>query len=385
MLLVLQWHKYMIHKPKKILCVSVSAGSGHVRAAEALVQECRDQGIEAEHIDMMDYVPGPYKAAIVRTYSILLKQAPSMWGLLYEGTNALSSNSRIAKLSEKLADMNVSRFLQKIKDIAPTDIISTHLLPAKIIGMHRTELHIETPVHLVVTDYDTHSFIISPHIDHYFVATKKMKLKLIEAGVPETHVSLSGIPIDKKFFAPYSTKELKRKEGYSESDPLFLFLSGGEGLINPTRAVQSLFRLPYKATIIAIAGKNKELEHELRSLTPPEHIRYESIGWTNEIEIYMRMAQVIISKPGGLTTTECIVLKKPLIAIQPIPGQEEKNTEFILEMGYGVVARSLSDLMYYLSEKKDTLGWGYEKEKKNPLQNGAKRIIESVLSSEHSH
>lgn len=352
--------KHMTTKPKKILCVSVSVGSGHVRAGDAIAKALRAKGHTVTHLDMMDYVSGAYKAAMVRAYGMLVKQAPSVWGLIYNGTNSDVDHSQIAKVSNRLADLNASKFIKKVREISPEYVIGTHYLPTQAIAMHRQELGITTPVSLVLTDYDKHSFLISPHIDHYFVATSKMQFKLTEAGIPANHVTVSGIPIDSAFFVPFDQKMLKKEHGYTPGNPLFLVLGGGGGMANLTQIVETLFRLPYQASVVAVAGNNTTLKEELLALSAPSHIQYTALGWTNELDVYMKMADVVITKPGGMTTTECITLRKPIIAIQPIPGQEEHNAEFILERGFGVAARSLSDLLYYLTKEKDTLGHGYE-------------------------
>jgi processive 1,2-diacylglycerol beta-glucosyltransferase len=350
----------MITQPKKILCVSVSAGAGHVRAAEAMVAALQAKGYEALHLDMMNYMSSPYKA-MVRSYSVLIKQAPSVWGLIYHSTNKDDEHPQFSKLTNRLADLNASKFLAAVKQFSPDHVIGTHYLPVQAITMHREELGLKTPTSLILTDYDKHSLLLSASVDQYFVATEKMKFKLVESGIPENHVAVSGIPIDPIFYESFDQVALKEAHGYDGQTPVYLTLSGGLGTVNLKKVVETLFRLPHKATIIAVAGTNAALAKELALLTPPPHIRYTAFGWTNSLHTYMKMADVVITKPGGLTTTECIALKKPMIAIQPIPGQEEHNAEYILEQGYGVVARSLADLLYYMTYEKDTIGQGYQK------------------------
>ncbi len=363
---------------KKILCVSVSVGAGHVRAAEAIVARARALGIEATHIDMMDHVSKAYKTAFTRSYTLLIKQAPQVWGLIYNSTNKEKKDSHWSRLSKRFSHVNTKAFLRHVQEYAPTHIIGTHYLPTQTLGNDRPDFLKEVPISLVLTDYDKHALFVSNDINQFFVATEKMQFKLIEAGLKESQIIVSGIPINTSFYEPYSAHALKKAYGYDPEVQTILVLSGGEGLIDLTKIVETLFRLPKKTTIIAVAGKNTVLAQKLNAMSPPPHIHLTALGWTDELESYMKMADIIITKPGGLTTSECIVLQKPILAIQPIPGQEEHNVEFILEHGYGVVARSLSDLLYYIGQKPEALGHGYTAPK------GTKPLlpaVDTILSS----
>ena len=144
--------------------------------------------------------------------------------------------------------------------------------------------------------------------------------------------------------------ELRRKYNLLPEKFTLLILYGGKGFIDISNMIKILFDYKKPLQIIAIAGKNKNLEEKLNHLSIPAHISLAVVGWTDKIDEYMRVADVIVSKPGGLTTTECLVLGKPLIAIFPIPGQEEYNARFILENNSGVVAQTTSDLIYYLDK-----------------------------------
>ncbi len=350
----------------RLLVISLSAGAGHVRAAEA-IKKTADQkypGATVEHIDMMDYVTAPMKRAIVDSYELMIKNVPELWGFLYKKSNTENVRARFGRLTKTLRRLNASAFYKFIEAFAPDHIIATHALPGDMITNDRKK---NMPgVSLVVTDYDLHYFWIVPNVRTYFVATDKMRWKLLHHGVEAERVVISGIPIDPAFYEkPLNTDQKK------PSVTAVLLLSGGQGLTHIDRLLETMFQSKKPLAIAAIAGKNNRLEHRLRAITPPGHIDLKVVGWTDRIHEYMQRADLIITKPGGITTTECIALGKPIIAIDPIPGQEEHNVQYILDHGHGVAPRSALDLLYYL----ETAKWQTRSRAAAPSEKTAAEII----------
>lgn len=362
-----------MNQNKKILLISVSAGAGHVRAAEALQKtaEQKFSSLEVGHIDMMDYVKTPLKKAVVQSYDIMAKQLPELWGFFYKKTNKPQVAKYARELNRIANKINASRFFEYVEKFNADEIICTHFLPAISLTPAPIKYDIKASVSMLMTDYDNHGLQISPDISRYFVSSEKMRWKLLYSGIEKEKVIISGIPIDPVFNEQKNIEGLKQKYNCPIGQKTILVLSGGQGLISIDKIISVLFKIKEKANIIAIAGNNTKLTQKLEDIKAPEHINFDIIGWTDKIDEYMRIADVVITKPGGLSTTECIALQKPIIAISPIPGQEEHNAEYLLENQLGVIARAPEELLYYLEKDLNKLATGINKTaKKQPLPEG---------------
>lgn len=362
----------------KLLIISVSAGAGHVRAGEALKKtaECKYPNIEAVHIDMMDYVTLPVRRAIVDSYDLLVKQAPELWGLIYDKTNNPKRVKRLNKLSKLVNRINATSLYEYVEKFKPDSIICTHFLPANALVEVPAKYTINCLKSIVMTDYDKHALLLAPKLEYYFVATEKMQWKMIQHGIKKEHIINTGIPVDPVFNTQKDQKKLREKLNIDLNEKVILVLSGGQGMGKADDIVKGLFKISQKTTIIAIAGKNKKLEKRLKQLDLPKHLPLKIIGWTNSIDEYMRISEVVITKPGGMTTTECIALNKPIIAIHPIPGQEQANALHIIENNYGKIALSYEDISYYADKYISKSISIKDKIEKKPA---AEQILETVL------
>ncbi len=364
---------------KKLIIISVSNGSGHVRAADA-VRKTMNQlhpDVIAEHIDMVDYIRLPMKTAVVKSYDLMIKQMPELWGFLYHKTDNQTVTGQYHHFSKLMHRMNAAPLYEKIAEFKPDYILCTHFLPAQAIFDAPKKYAYRGMMGAVMTDYYNHSFLVHKKIDQYFVATEKLKWLLETRGIEKDKITASGIPVDPVFYETKSVADLKKKHGFKDSEHIVLVLSGGQGLAKIDNIVTELCSINMPITIIAIAGSNERLRKKLTNLKTPKHCTLHTIGWTDEIDEYMRFSDVIITKPGGMTTTECVVLDKPIVAIQPIPGQEEYNAEYILEHQHGHIAHSPNDLMYTVM---DTLRKPTANKKAAP-ESAAKIISNSVYTS----
>jgi processive 1,2-diacylglycerol beta-glucosyltransferase len=284
--------------------------------------------------------------------------------------------------AEKIINrINSTELYKYIGKFSPDIIIATHFLPAQAILGAPKRYRINTPVSLVMTDYDKHSLLITPGMKKYFVASEKIKWKLRNQGIATESIIKSGIPVDPIFYEQINVAELRAKYNLATDRRVLTVMSGGQGSAKTNYVAEALFKIKEPVTVFAIAGNNKKLEKKLRSLTPPNYIDLRVVGWTNTIHEYMRISDMIITKPGGLSTSECIVLQKPIIAVDPIPGQEVQNTYHVLENNFGVAASSSEDLLYYASQKPENLSPGYLRQNKGQLViQAGDTIMQSLLN-----
>lgn len=342
---------------KKILIISVSAGAGHVHAAKAIEQTAKLRYTDATfvHIDMMDYVSRTMRNSIVETYDVLVRTIPALWGYIYEKTNTDSRVKGISSLIKTVNQLHAKKFYAFLAEFAPDAIICTHSFPAQVIQQSKEKKWLNTPLYLVITDYGIHSFWLLSEQATYFVATNKMKWDFKQRSFTPKDVIQSGIPVSPIFFEKKSLPELRKKYGVLEQETVILLLSGGQGFMKSDAVLNRLLRYSFSRPIrvIVIAGKNTRLFTTLKKIAQENthsQVQITPIGWTVDIDEYMRIADVVVTKPGGSTTSECIALGKHMIVMNPIPGQEEHNAEYIAESGYGNIVRTETDLLYYIEE-----------------------------------
>ena len=330
---------------KKLLIISVSAGAGHVRIAQAVEQTARLSypDLDVEHIDMMDFVVAPVRAAIVETYDQLVRRMPSLWGYLYDVSDSADRLDKIEAIIRMINQVNARKLYDVVQDYAPDHIICTHSFPAQALAQSNALQDI--PLSVIVTDYGLHSYWLLGKPDTFFVGAPRVKHALMHEGVDEENIHVTGLPVLPIFFEEKDTLALRKQYRLPVDKKIILVLSGGQGFMKGDMVVQKILgcHLEESPHIIAIAGKNEELYASLQQLADA-HPTVHAVGWTDAMDEYMRMADVIIGKPGGSTVSEVMALGKPFIAVHPIPGQEEQNALFLEQNQKGHVAQSDIDL-----------------------------------------
>lgn len=314
---------------KKILFISCSAGAGHVRAAESLHLTCRAKfpHIKSAHIDIMDYSGGLIGKSVVSSYHFLARHLPNIYGLIYQMFDFSSSPDVLNKISA-LLKINLRRFNKFIKEYQPDQIFCTHFLASAFANQYADKM----PIDFLITDYEINRICLAPQIRYFFVPSEEIKNELVGLGKQAFY---TGIPIHPEFLKEKNIEELKNNWRINNDWPTILILTGGMGLIDPTPFVNEIIKELKQINLIVITGKNNnKIFKTLNKLKPPS-INYRVINFTIKIDELMRMADVILTKPGGMSVTEGLFLQKPLLLFLPIPGQEEANVRFVEKHNYG--------------------------------------------------
>jgi len=332
---------------------------------------------EVCHIDMMDYVSKAFKKSIVDSYKLLIKTAPELWGFIYKQANKSKGMEGFSRLMKTINTINAKKFFDFVCEYEPDEIVCTHPLPASAItGVKKAEF-VAIPVSMLITDYGFHSFWFLKGVKQYFVATEKMAWELKKRLPYEIPIHVTGIPVQPEFLVTQDKNKLRKDLNIPKNKKVILLMSGGQGLIKSDKIAEHLLGQTFDQPLhlIAIAGSNKRLFKKLEQLKKKKDFgknSLEAVGWTDKIQKYMQVSEGIISKPGGLTTTECLAVGKPLIAIHPIPGQEEDNAEYVLEKGRGFIAHNLLDLEYYVGKCFEIGDFGVQEE--NPAEKIFKKL-----------
>lgn len=325
---------------KRIMLVSVSAGNGHVRAAQALVAHAWSEfpQLRLNHIDMMQIVPGLFRKIYSDLYMKIAAGLPEAWGWLYRKTDREPGHSLSGRVRRAVQRACARRLFDEIRRCRPDAIICTHFLPAEVLATAVREKRLHCPVWVQVTDFDLHQMWLHPGISGYFVANEELAFRLQSQGVPPAEIVVSGIPV-----MPAFNRRLQRSEAATrlQLDPkqfTVLLMGGGAGIgIDPSSIIDLLNTWP-RLQVIVMTGRNQTLRQMLESREADYPLRLRTIGYTDEVASLMMAADLAITKPGGLSTSECLVCGLPMLLVNPIPGQEERNAAFLLQEGVAMRA-----------------------------------------------
>jgi processive 1,2-diacylglycerol beta-glucosyltransferase len=337
-------------KTIKIAVLSVSAGAGHVRAAQALCAqaEIAHPQWQVTHIDLMDIVPRTFRKLYAESYIKLVEKAPLLWAYLYKHSDKRTRASKTDRIRRGIEKLNTAKFDSEIERLAPDAIICTHFLPAELLSRRIRKRRPTPPVWVQVTDFDVHGLWLHEHMQGYFVANDEVAARLRAKNIAG-NIEVSGIPI-MPVFANAPTRAVAAAElGLNPAKPTVLMMSGGAGVGGIEVLAERLAAMPQDMQIIALAGRNESLLSELQAIAKAFPKRLWPMGFTRTIERIMAAADFAITKPGGLTSSECLAMNLPMMVVSPIPGQEERNADFLLESGAALKAVDAASLQYKVS------------------------------------
>ncbi len=331
-------------KPR-VLLLSATSGAGHVRAAQALEKAFSARGdCLVEHIDALQYVSKLFQRIYDKAYISMVQRAPELMGVLYDRTDQPWQHPRRRLALDRL---NTSPMIRLLKRIQPDLCVATHFLPAEIIAWLIAKRKLLAHNAIVVTDYDVHAMWLCRTVDRYYVAIDEAKEYLTSIGVPREKILITGIPIDPLFAAPVSRSDARKQLGLDATASVILISAGGYGIGPVEQLVKDLLALQRPWQIVAIAGKSEKTKKRLEEIAretgklQSSSPRLCAVGFTSEMDKYMAAADLMVGKAGGLTTSEALARALPMALIEPIPGQEERNADHLLEAGAAIRCNNL--------------------------------------------
>lgn len=338
---------------RRFLVLSASVGAGHLRAAEAVTLALRELApdAEVENHDVLDFTNGAFRQLYGRAYLDLVRRAPHVLGYFYDWLDQpkQGKSDRLRQIVEK---MNLGRFLKFLR-ARPWDlIINTHFLPAEMIASLRQQGLMTTPQFTVTTDFETHRLWVNQPCDHYFTATEEGAAYLAYWGVPAADVSVTGIPVHPVFSIAKERAACLARHGLAGDRPIVLQLAGGFGVGPVEQILAGVEAVARPLEIVVVTGRNAELKQRL-SQRPATHHRLHVLGFTDQMDELMAAADLLVSKPGGLTTSETLARGAALAIVNPIPGQESRNSDYLLEEGAAIKINNIGTLPLKLSRLLD--------------------------------
>jgi processive 1,2-diacylglycerol beta-glucosyltransferase len=289
-----------------------------------------------------------------KTYLDMVNTMPEVLGWLYDRLDDPGQDDRLRLAFEKL---NARPFIKQLERYDPEIAVCTHMLPAEIISWLKAEGRISTWQAIVVTDFDVHALWLCRHYEHYFVAIDETRAHLEELGVPASRVSVTGIPIDPVFAEPKDQRAMRLKHGLEPDRLTILVSAGGFGVGRIETLLTALGKLRHRAQVVAVCGRNSELHASLKARTAGEasdaRVTLKPIGFTTAMDELMAASDLIVGKPGGLTTSEALARGLGFVVVNPIPGQEERNSDHLLEEGAAIRCNNLPVLAYKIDRLLD--------------------------------
>lgn len=330
-------------KSLKILLLSAPIGSGHIRAAHAVgaALEQLDPRITCQYADVFDFVHPMIGKIILKSYLNILKIFPQAYGMAYGwgNTSSLALYGR-NKINKYLAAM----MYDYIRELQPDAIVCTHATPAGLAARLIHEAKIHVPVMAVVTDFVVHRLWVYHELSYYFVAHEALRMALAEKGISFARSHSAGIPVDAAFAGP-DKPPASGLLGLNPDKPTVMLMGGGAGVLPMENIIAACDKLGQSVQFILITGNNHQLYQKLIRIKRQTKHCLHVFGYVNNVAELMEASDVLISKPGGMTSAEALCSGLPLILYKPIPGQEEANARYLAESQVALRADTLKEVV----------------------------------------
>ena len=357
----------------RVLIATVTAGGGHVAAAAALEEAWRALRPDdiVERVDLIKFFSPLHKKIYEDGYVKLVERAPELWGMLFGKTDNPRVARRLSKLRRAFPSSSRKKFTRHLKHFRPGAVLCTHYAPLETLALlkssegrvtrgpnliEKMKTRITRPsekwkhpfVVSIVTDFEAHALWMDPCVDLYCVAAEETKARLVARGAPAENAVATGIPIAAKFSSKPDARAVRKILGLRDDLPVLLVLSGGFGMGPVAEILAELDKVPRPFQTVVVTGRNEELRRDLaaQNRKHPTHV----LGFATNMHELMAVAGLIITKPGGLTSSEALALGKPLFILNPIPGQEAANSDFLLERGAAAKVNRVEDLPFRIGQ-----------------------------------
>ncbi len=315
-----------------ILILSIKAGMGHHKTGMAIKDYFESRGARCEMLNTFDYINHALSESVNQGYLLSTKFTPKMWGRVYRLAEK-RQKSDTTFLSDAINKITTGKLLKYVQEFKPDAIVCTHVFAAQIATYFRRKCGITCPLYGIITDFTVHPFWEDTDIDYYVTASRLLNLQLEKRGLDSKKALPIGIPIEPKFAVKTEKRAARAQLGIANR-PTILVMMGSMGYGKLTDSLAVLDNMDYDFQILCVCGNNKQLKRKIENQTWKKTVL--ALGYVNNVELLMDAADVLITKPGGLTTSEFLAKGLPAIVLNPIPGLEDRNTEFLLNNGLAI-------------------------------------------------
>lgn len=335
----------------RALILSITAGQGHHSAAKSVSDALHERGAVVKTVDVYKQIDKNLCDAVNKGYLLSTKHTPKAYRAIYELIDSKKAPATKYSLQSIMGILIAIRFEKFIEDFKPDVIICTHIFAAQVINeLKRRDRLLDVPTIGIVTDYTIHPFWEDvTYIEYIEIASELLTQRAIIKGISPDRLCPLGIPVQKKFSAKIPREDACREAGVFPDKPVILVMAGSMGYGNMPEIISGIHNFDKDCQILAICGSNKKLFKKLTSRGYGDNVKI--FGFTNNVDVLMDAADCIVTKPGGLTTSEAMAKKLPMILVNPIPGQEDRNLEFFLNNGVALSVTktfTIEEAMYFM-------------------------------------
>lgn len=357
--------------PKNILILYITERSGHHHAALALKKgfEARDPAVRVSCVNAFHYIFPVAERLIHLSYLFVIRRFPFIWRSMYDKPGFVSSTDGVKQWIHRRAMTKMKELLRQTR---PDAILCTQAFPCGLFSFYKRECGASYRLFGVLTDFAPHAYWVHDEVDGYVVGSEQTKTWLIDKGVSADKILPLGIPIDPKFSRFLDKEEIMANYGLDRKIPTILLMGGGHGLGPIKKVLKQLDASRMSLQFVVVCGINEKLYRWLMKQRFGK--RMLAFRYTDQIDRLMTVASLIITKPGGITTAEALAKQLPMIVLNPIPGQEKRNTDFLVSQHAamnvncvadipGAVEHILTDLSKATSMKRSIVDAGLDKPK----------------------
>lgn len=360
----------------KVLIFYAAYGGGHLSAARSIKQylDSNFDNMETELVDCVKYINKGLDKITTLAYKEMAKKAPWAWGEIYNHSQK-GTMSHISNGANKIMSIKLYKLFEEFK---PDIVISTHPFGSQMTAYLKSKGKTNCILASVMTDFASHDQWLVGHeyIDHIFVSHEGMKKDIISKGVKASKIHATGIPLSNRFLEHFDRKKIKSSFDLDINKKTILFFGGGEFGLGKDKTLKILKafmdNIKDEYQIIAISGKNAKMQEKFTELVG-DNPNVQVYGFTNEVPELMSISDLVVTKPGGLTITESLASGLPIVVINPIPGQEVENAEFLEKKGVAVWIRKTEDPQQAVAELLS-----------NPEQIKHMKIRSKLMAKKHS-
>lgn len=323
---------------KKVLILTITAGMGHNTTAKAIQDELRTKGVGNEIVDVYEYISPVLRNTINRGYLLSTSMIPATYGRAYRfaewSTDKKDSIGSFVNITNSVFSIKFRKFIDAYN---PDVIVCTHIFAAQLVCVMKSKGLLDMPIVGVMTDYTIHPFWtgLRDDFEYLITASEAINNQAVRKGFPLRMIKPLGIPVNPKFAKRMPKAQAREKLGIDADKFTVLMMGGSMGHGKMVSHIKRLGTMEEEFQILAVCGNNDSLEARLQRMHSRKKLHV--YGYVNNIDIMMDAADCIVTKPGGLTSTEAIAKELPMIMTDPIPGQEERNVEFFLNMGMALM------------------------------------------------
>jgi processive 1,2-diacylglycerol beta-glucosyltransferase len=306
----------------------ISEVSGHHSATLAIEEAIKILEPDAQilNINAFNYTNPVSEKIVNRIYMGIIKRTPRIWDYLYDNPSVVK---KVEKIKNRIHRFNSPKFKKLFEQFRPDVVACTQAFPCGMVAEYKKNYDSKMPLVAVLTDYVPHSYWVYDEIDYYVVPSDEVALRLHKKGVAADKIKPFGIPFDMKFNNPVSRAQALKNLGLNPSMTTILIMGGGQGLGPIKTIVKLMDKIKFDFQEIIVCGTNKKLYRTLKKKVRKYRKNILVFGYSNNIDTLMGVSDLIITKPGGITTAEALVKKIPIIIVKPIPGQEANNTAYL--------------------------------------------------------